>query len=207
MKKSSFVFIVLFFAVLSFAHANDLSERIMGRGNLTKEEMVDFLLLKNRSLDKRLVEELVKTYMDEAAYEGVNHDIAFAQMCYHTKYLSFAGTFVNSGTYNYCGFASRRSPNAAYRFRNRLEGVRAHIQHLKGYATKTPPKRDLVDPRYDLLKRLGLLGSAPSLRQLSNKWAGPCYDEEIRDILKMAYRAGDVNQRHSQISYYPPPPY
>jgi hypothetical protein len=206
MKKSLFVFTILFLAASSFVQANDLPERIMGCGTLTKREMVDFLLAKNRNLDKRLVEGLIDTYIAEAAYEGVNHDIAFAQMCYHTQYLSFAGTFVKSGTYNYCGLASLRTSTVPHRFEGRLEGVRAHIQHLKGYATTERPRRALADPRYHLLRDNHLLGTAPVLHQLSNKWAGPGYDAEIRAILRMAYRRIDnVSPYNPHISYTSPP--
>jgi hypothetical protein len=203
-KKRATACIIVFFTALSFVHANNFDERIMGQGNLTKKNMVDFLLAKNRGLErnKRLVEELIQTYIDEAKDEGVNHDIAFAQLCYHTQYLSFAQTFVKQGTYNYCGFASLCTSNVAHRFSNREEGVRAHIQHLKGYATTEPLNKECVDPRYHLLKERNYLGSSPLLRQLSSKWSGSDYAYKIMNVLRMAY--GDANPCPGTSSRQPP---
>jgi hypothetical protein len=203
-KKRAAACIVVFLTALSFVHANNLDERIMGQGNLTKKDMVDFLLAKNRGLErnKGLVEELIQTYIDEAKYEGVNHDIAFAQLCYHTKYLSFAQTFVKQGTYNYCGFASLCTSNVAHTFSDREKGVRAHIQHLKGYATKEPLRGDLADPRRHILKELNYIGSAPLLRHLSNKWSGSDYAHKIMNVLRMAY--GDVSPGIQPASRQPP---
>lgn len=168
-------------------------ERIMGAGSLTKSQMVDFLFYKNGSLDRRLAESLIDTYIAEAAFEGVNHDIAFAQMCFHTKYLSFAGTFVRPETYNYCGLVSARNSGIPHVFDERQTGVRAHIQHLKAYATFEPPKRAVVDPRYGILKARGGLGTAQTLRELSGKWAGYDYADSVRDVLRAVFARQELS--------------
>jgi len=195
----NFAFVIVFLCVVSFGFAHELPEQIMGEGRLTKNAMVTFLLQKNRNLDQRAVDRLIKSYIDEAAYEGVNHDIAFAQMCYHTNYLSFAGTFVKPGTYNYCGLVSRSSSGVAHRFSEREEGVRAHIQHLKAYASRRPLRGELVDPRYKAVKENHGLGSAPTLSGLSYKWAGGDYAQKVRTILTMVYRQENLpaHNRHA----------
>jgi hypothetical protein len=199
-KKRRAACIVVFLAALSFVHANDFSEVIMEQGILTKQEMVDFLLIINPSLNEGLVDELIDTYIKEAAIEGVNHDIAFAQLCYHTAYLSFDKTFVKQSTYNYCGLASLYTPNTAHRFANREEGVRAHIQHLKGYATREPLKGPAADPRYRILIERNILGTAPTLKDLSNKWAGPDYAYKLRAVWRMVRLQNPSFQSVSQAS-------
>jgi hypothetical protein len=191
-KKRAAACIIVFLAALSFVNANDFSEEIIGNGRLTEKGMVDFLLARNRSLERNDVEEFIKMYISEAKYEGVNHDIAFAQMCYHTKYLTFAGTFVKPFSFNFGGLA--HTPNTAYKFTDREEGIKAHIQHLKGYAVNAPLNGNMADPRYNMLKELNKLGTAPTLSGLSNKWGGSDYALKVRDVLGMAYRSENISQ-------------
>jgi hypothetical protein len=198
-KKRAAACIIVFLAALSFVHANDIDVNIMGDGRLSKKDMVDFLLLNNRNLVqyKGDVEALIETYIKEAKDEGVNHDIAFAQMCYHTNYLSFFQTFVKPRSYNFCGLASLPTTSAAHRFEDRGQGVRAHIQHLKGYATIAPPINDVVDPRYGRIPK----GSAQRLSQLSGRWAGSDYARKVESILRTAYnKSEDLNTRHQSVS-------
>ena len=64
-------------------------------------------------------------------------------------------------------------------------GVRAHIQHLKAYASREPLQRSLVDPRFGRVRR----GSAPYVEDLSGKWAvDPHYAAKIRRKLQSLAR-------------------
>jgi hypothetical protein len=63
--------------------------------------------------------------------------------------------------------------------------VRAHIQHLKAYATDEPLKQELVDPRYRWVR----YGSAPTIHGLAGTWASDRdYAEKITAVLERLYR-------------------
>ncbi|MDR1099683.1 MAG: cell wall hydrolase, partial [Treponema sp.] len=63
-------------------------------------------------------------------------------------------------------------------------GVRAHIQHLKAYATETPLNQELVDPRYRWVR----YGSSPAIQGLAGTWAADrAYGEKLKNILERLY--------------------
>jgi tetratricopeptide (TPR) repeat protein len=165
------------------------SERILSGGGMSGEDMVGFLLKNNKALEKRRewVNNLIDTYITEAGREGVNYEIAFAQLCYHTNYLKFEKTLAGAKTNNFCGINSLTSPKKAHAFESEQIGVKAHIQHLKGYATKEPLKGACVDPRYQMIGKAAGFGSAETLDGLSGKWAGADYAQKIRKILDAMY--------------------
>jgi hypothetical protein len=164
-------------------------EKILSRGALPREVLIDFLLRHNPALERRRAwaENLIDRYILEAGREGVNYEIAFAQMCYHTNYLKFGTSFVNLEMNNFCGLITSPSNRRAYKFNTLWEGVGAHIQHLKGYATDEPPTSRLVDPRYWAIEEKFGFGSAPALSDLDGKWAGPGYVINISRILNALY--------------------
>ena len=154
-------------------------ELIVGRGEAGADQLVSFLLSVNAGADRRFLEELAGLYIAEAAAEGINHDIAFAQMCLETGFLRFGG-LVRAEMNNFCGLGSIGPGEPGERFPSAEIGVRAHIQHLKAYATNTPLAGDLVDPRYRFVRR----GSAPAVRDLAGSWAADLkYAEKIEAIL------------------------
>ncbi|NJR66905.1 MAG: glucosaminidase domain-containing protein [Leptolyngbyaceae cyanobacterium CRU_2_3] len=65
-------------------------DRIMGRGMLSEVQLMMFLKAHNPESLGRF-SELPKLYREEASIEGVNSDIAFAQMCVETRFLKFGG--------------------------------------------------------------------------------------------------------------------
>jgi hypothetical protein len=169
------------------------SREIMGAGSLTKEGVIQYIRSRNSNpvLSSRDIGRLIDIYFDEARLENINRDIAIAQMLYATSFLSNQRTTNR----NYGGLSS--TPGWNGRFPNRLndgmtEGVRAHIQHLKGYASRTPLQNRNVDPRYDILINLGYLGSVRTFDQLYRRWSeNPDYGNEIERILNGLYRFSD----------------
>jgi hypothetical protein len=158
-------------------------ESILGRGLVTQKVLASFLLENNAGVKPDYARELSGYYIREAAVEGVNHDVAFVQMCLETGYLRF-GNLVTPDMNNFCGLGAIDAAHPGEKFPNMQTGVRAHIQHLKGYATEAPLKQDLVDPRYRWVQK----GSAPTIRGLTGKWAAdPGYDVKIRGILVRLY--------------------
>ncbi|MDR2746891.1 MAG: glucosaminidase domain-containing protein [Treponema sp.] len=158
--------------------------RILGAGQVPGEALSRFLLALNPAAGESFAEELAGYYTEEAGAEGVNHDVAFAQMCLETGFLRF-GNLVSPDMNNFCGLGAIGPEQRGERFSEPRIGVRAHIQHLKAYATEEPPQGDLVDPRYRWVR----YGSAPTIYGLAGTWAADKeYGEKIRDILEELYR-------------------
>jgi hypothetical protein len=158
--------------------------RILGDGLIPAETLARFLGDINPALDKDQVEQLAAFYAEEAAFEGVNHDIAFAQMCLETGFLRFGG-LVTPEMNNFCGLGAIGPEHPGERFSEPRIGVRAHIQHLKAYATDKPLNQELVDPRYRWVR----YGSAPTIKGLSGTWATDReYADKIENILERLYQ-------------------
>jgi len=158
-------------------------EFIMGKGLISQDAMSAFLLAANPGAEKEFVEELAFIYIEEATAEGVNHDTAFAQMCLETGFLSFTG-LVSPEQNNFCGLGAIGPGQPGEIFPDPRTGVRAHIQHLKAYATDTPLKQKLVDPRYYFVR----FGSSPEIKGLSGTWAADLlYADKIGKILERLY--------------------
>jgi hypothetical protein len=144
----------------------------------------------NPQADRDQVEQLAVFYTEEAAAEGVNHDIAFAQMCLETGFLRDGG-LVTPDMNNFCGLGATGPAHPGESFPEPRIGVRAHIQHLKAYATDNPLNRELVDPRYRWVR----YGSAPTITGLSGTWAVDReYGNKIKSILERLYRYADTLQ-------------
>ena len=156
---------------------------ILGDGIIAPEEMAAFLLNVNPEADMHFVENLALYYVEEAALEGVNHDVAFAQMCLETGYLRF-GNLVTPDQNNFAGLGATGPGRPGLSFPDPRVGVRAQIQHLKAYATDMPLNQELVNPRYFLVRR----GSAPTIKGLAGTWAvDRLYADKINNILERLY--------------------
>jgi hypothetical protein len=156
---------------------------IMGKGRVDEEKMALFLV--NNSLYARLDNARIMAglYIEEAAHEGIDHDVAFAQMCLETGFLSFGG-LIQPEWNNFCGLGAIGPEQPGVVFPDLRTGVRAHIQHLKAYATSDPLNLSLVDPRYRYVR----LGSSPTIEGLAGTWAADrMYSEKIYGILQRLY--------------------
>lgn len=159
------------------------SEYIMGQGRAPAEKLALFLESNNPQADRGFVRALAGYYIEEAAVEGVNYDIAFAQMCLETGFLRYGG-LVTPDMNNFCGLGAIGPGQNGEVFPDARTGVRAHIQHLKAYATEEPLKGVLVDPRYKWVR----YGSAPTIHGLSGTWAADRgYSGKISVILQRLY--------------------
>jgi len=163
---------------------------IMGKGTLNKDAIVSYIVSKGSVMNTQQIDALVSGYILEAQIEGVNHDIAIAQMCYATKFLNNRQLL---DTYNYAGLNTDLgiSERNGGRHSNMKDGIMAHIQHLKGYASTDSLKQDLVDGRYNLLKTNGYWGKVKTLESLFMVWSpsnAQNYGNEIRKILLELYR-------------------
>ena len=160
---------------------------IMGKGVVPGATLAEYLLQTNNRADRDFVLALSNYYIEEAALEGVNHDIAFAQMCLETGFLRF-GNLVMPEWNNFCGLGAIGPEQPGLVFPDAQTGVRAHIQHLKGYASSEPLNQKQVNHRYTLLQQLGRIGSSPAIGGLSGTWAADReYSLKIESILNRMY--------------------
>ena len=146
-----------------------VSREITGTPVLSEQQLTQYFMFKNPSADKKQVQRLARLYIQEGAYEGINSDVAFAQMCLETGYLTF-GNLVVPEMHNYCGLGAIDKEHPGEWFKTEQEGVRAHIQHLHAYATTSEKtlKNPLIDKRY---KWVNPRGKAPTIFYLAGTWA------------------------------------
>ena len=160
------------------------SESIMGNGNINSSTLAMFLQNNNQNIENKYAHALAKLYIEEANHEGVNPDIAFTQMCHETGFLRFDGT-VDKHQNNFCGLGATGNGVKGLSFKDYQQGVRAHIQHLKAYASTHELKNELIDDRFKYVKR----GSVTQLSGLTGRWAMDVnYDIKIRNLLTRLYK-------------------
>ncbi|ELS33183.1 MULTISPECIES: N-acetylmuramoyl-L-alanine amidase [Pseudanabaena] len=164
-------------------------DQIMGVGNASEVQLLMFLKNNNESA---LTDygDLPHLYREEAEIEGVNHDIAFCQMCVETSFLRFGrGIEPDQNNFASLGAIANSKPNMGASFADRRTGVRAHIQHLKAYASNAPLFKPVVAPRFHLVAR----GVAPVLHQLTGRWAiDPLYDRKIIALIRRLYESAGI---------------
>jgi len=161
------------------------SRNVEGSGSLNKKAVVEYIKSQKAPLSESEIEKIVQTYFDESAFENINHDIAIAQMLYASNFLK---NNQRVSGFNYSGLIEL--PNWDGNFSSMTEGVRAHIQHIKGYASSTLNRQQIADPRYYLLVNLKYLGTVKTFDQLYEKWtANPDnYKQNIERILNGLYQ-------------------
>jgi len=158
---------------------------IMGQGRLSAEQLCRFFATYASMSDVERVLRVAPVYIDEAQAEGVNHDVAFAQMVLETGWLQFKGV-VTPQMNNFCGLGALSAANNGLSFPDERTGIRAHIQHLKAYASTDFLTGELVDPRYDYVVPKG---KAPTIDALAGTWAqDPQYATKIKSLLQRMYR-------------------
>jgi hypothetical protein len=171
---------------------------IMGKGLSDHEELSAFLLSNNPGIDMSFAEELSALYREESAVEGINHDVAFAQMCLETGFLRYGG-LVTPEMNNFCGLGAISADSPGESFSSPQIGVRAHIQHLKAYASTEGLNQELVDPRHFWVR----YGSAPTVDNLTGSWATDQeYGIKLRKILSRLYQVNKASQQLEAVSEF-----
>jgi len=139
---------------------------IYSNGVLPAEKLAEYLKQNNPKLQKKETYSIALMYVEEAKKEGINHDIAFSQMCLETGFLKFGGD-VDPEQNNFCGLGVTGGGVKGLSFADKRSGIRAHIQHLKAYASTDNLNQELVDQRFHYVKR----GIAKNVDDLAGKWA------------------------------------
>lgn len=167
-----------------------LSRNLIGKGMLNAEQLAQYFLENNSEVDREFITTFAGYYIEEAAAENINSDVAFAQMCLETGYLRFGG-LVQPEFHNYCGLGAMDAEHPGEQFETEQLGVRAHIQHLQAYCTteEVVLNNDLIDPRYNWVHKTKYV---EDIFGLAGTWAAdPQYGEKIDGILfRMEQSAG-----------------
>lgn len=168
-----------------------LSREILGTGKLNAGQLADFFLMNNQQVEKEFILRFAEYYIQEAAMENINSDVAFAQMCLETGFLRFGG-LVQADFHNYCGLGAMDAEHPGERFETEQLGVRAHIQHLQAYATtqEVQLNNPLIDPRYNWVHKTKLV---TDIFGLTGTWAtDPNYGNKIDEILSRMEKINDI---------------
>ncbi len=194
------LFKILLSAIIKVLNAmlkgrNRNETRIMGKAQVSADQIEAYIVRKNPTA-AWYAEQLADTYIEEGNCEGVRGDIAAAQAMLETGNLTFAGSAVTLEQNNFCGLGVTSSGVKGCSFKTMREGVRAHIQHLKAYASKRDLKNVCVDPRYAYVEK----GCAPYVKWLGQKenpqgrgWAsGEGYGGKICRILDEMKKAQSI---------------
>lgn len=151
---------------------------------------VRFLCKNNSKLSPEYAQKIIEIYYKEARIENINVLVAVAQMAHETAYLKFNGT-VDAKQYNFAGIGTLDTNTPGNLFPDETTGVRAHIQHLKSYASDEPLKTPNVDPR-----RHFLLGKqkAHTIHDLTRRWAtDPNYGQKIESFIHRIIQECDAS--------------
>ncbi len=163
---------------------------IMGEPVATQAQIVNYINKRNPNPKLNCtVEELVNLYYVEAGREGIRPDIAICQAIKETGVWGYGGDVVPEQN-NYCGLGTTGGGVKGAYFDTPQLGVRAHIQHLLSYTSKRMPRVEVVDPRYELIKKFRpqIFGKLTRWTELNGVWAVPGYHYG-EDILNLWVQA------------------
>ncbi|MCR4691262.1 MAG: GBS Bsp-like repeat-containing protein [Lachnospiraceae bacterium] len=102
--------------------------------------------------DAASLRKFCKLYLDECAAEGIKAEVAFAQAMKETNFLRFGGD-VSINQYNFAGLGATGGGVAGNSYPSVQIGIRAQVQHLKGYANSEPLNKACVDDRFTYVAR------------------------------------------------------
>jgi hypothetical protein len=168
---------------------------IMGSSSVTTQEMVDYFNASGETYPSEAlsrggadsIETFCQMYYDEACAEGVRPEVAFAQTMKETGFLQYGGD-ASIEQFNFAGLGTTGGGVPGNSYPDVRTGIRAQIQHLKGYATTDALSQECVDDRYEYVKK----GSAPYVEWLGQQenpegvgWAtGDNYGYDIVSMIR-----------------------
>lgn len=171
-----------FFSCVTPPQREECSRELLGNGIKNSGQLTAFFMNHKPDSDEEKVARLAQYYVNEAAIEGINSDVAFVQMCLETGFLGY-GNLVLPEMNNFCGLGAMDAEHPGEYFESEEIGVRAHIQHLQAYATaaEVELKQELVDPRYSWPHKAKF---ARTVQELAGHWAtDPDYGVKLDGLL------------------------
>jgi len=134
---------------------------------------------------------LTQLFLDEGALEGVRGDVAFCQAMVESAWLSFPTARMPPGNNNFSGLGANDGGTGSSAFPDARTGVRAQVQHLKGWAApirSAQLSRPLVDPRWTHFRSTGQIRDWDQLG--GGRWASdPRYGSTILAVYGRLVRA------------------
>ena len=159
---------------------------IIGTPLATQKQCVKYLTSNNPNPNLNVsAEEIVAYYYEEGLREGIRPDVAFAQALKETGFFRYGGT-VTPDQNNYCGLGTTSATVKGNYFADPKIGVRAHIQHLLAYSSTRRPTTEIVDPRYNIVRKVYGANTLNKWSDLNGRWAvpGKSYGQEILSIFR-----------------------
>jgi len=149
------------------------SNSILKGSNL--DIIVDYIRRENRNVPS-YARSVINTYFYEAEREGVNPDLAIAQMLQH---VNFFKNTARIKTNNYG--ALYKNSRTQYSFRDNDTGIRAHIQFLK-YSADGVLKPPLELPPNVIKGLEKVKGKRQTLKDISPSYGGNNYARSVSEI-------------------------
>lgn len=175
--------------------------QIMGKSACTVAQLVNLQKSygwNDEWYDGMTVEQFCQMYYDICEKEGVRAEVAYAQMIHETGGLGYGGLVIRE-QHNFAGLGAsgevaqsdKRKANHRYTAEGRdagiafttvENGIKSHVHHLKGYATKDALVLEKA-PEYDRYGAGGI-GVAPLVEQLGQTWAVSArYSAAVLDLM------------------------
>lgn len=164
---------------------------IMGETTVTVDQMMALYESSGRSFPSNIykdrgaknLKKFCQIVMKESEAEGIRAEVIFAQICLETGYLQFGGQ-VRAEQCNFAGLGATDDGAAGASFPNVSIGIRAQVQHLKGYASTEGLNQACVDPRFVYLS--SRRGTARYVQSLGGgNWAtDPNYASKLMNLIK-----------------------
>lgn len=139
------------YVYLTATEPYNLMTKIEGKSILTSNQLKRFLVANNPSIEDKYLD-MVDIYLEEGEKEGIRGDLALMQSILETGWFKVFGN-VNPNQYNFAGMGVTGPGVSGLAFESPRIGIRAHIQHLKAYATDKPLNQELVNPRFRYVRR------------------------------------------------------
>lgn len=155
---------------------------ILGRSQYSARQLARwYASVGHRSRATVSVEVLAQLFLEEGSLEGVRGDIAFCQAMVETGWLTFPTARMPPRHNNFSGLGAVDGGSGSNAFPSARIGVRAQIQHLKGWAARITSgqlRTPLVDPRWRYFNRTGQIRDWDQLG--NGRWASdPRYGATI----------------------------
>lgn len=132
---------------------------IMGTTDVSLGQMVAYYNAKSKSYpefykktDAPDIETFCQLYINECVAEGVRYDIAFCQCMKETGFLHYGGS-VSIEQFNFAGMGATGGGVRGCTYNSVQEGIRAHVQHLKAFASTADMVNEPVDQRWSKVRR------------------------------------------------------
>jgi N-acetylmuramoyl-L-alanine amidase len=194
-KYLGLIFMLVALLQLTFcglALADSSLTPIMDKSSTTKEQLIKYFLNNNTTRSYDYINNFATIVLEEAKAEGVRPDVAYSLMMKETNFLKFGGT-VQEYQNNFGGLGVTATGVTGEKFPDIRTGIRAVIQHLKGYATTDSLNQPLVDTRYQLINPKGCAQYVEWLGKNENPQKGLGWASDLGYGLDIVKRVNEIN--------------